>query len=101
MSFQLPPRKIGSSSVPPIGFGAMGFAGFYGATESDEDRFKVSGLINYIRSRVSCIPYKLLDAAYAQGCTHWDSANIYNDSEEVIGKWLVLMCLYYVVRYII
>jgi aryl-alcohol dehydrogenase-like predicted oxidoreductase len=30
---------------------------------------------------------KLLDRAYELGCTHWDSADIYGDSEEDIGKW--------------
>ncbi|KAI0320335.1 Aldo/keto reductase [Amylostereum chailletii] len=64
-------RKIGDVPVPSIGFGAMSVSGsFYGgAVESDEER------------------YKLLDAAYESGCTHWDTANMYNDSEELIGKW--------------
>ncbi|KAK7439785.1 Aldo-keto reductase str7 [Stygiomarasmius scandens] len=31
---------------------------------------------------------QVLDAAYAKGCTHWDSANVYGDSEVLIGKWL-------------
>ncbi|KAF8147784.1 Aldo keto reductase [Mycena galopus ATCC 62051] len=53
----IPSRKIGQAAV------------FYGAVESDEERFKV------------------LDAAYAGGCTHWDTAHMYGDSEELIGKW--------------
>ncbi|KAJ7350584.1 NADP-dependent oxidoreductase domain-containing protein [Mycena albidolilacea] len=65
----IPTRKIGKSSVTEIGFGAMGIASFYGAVESDEERFKV------------------LDAAHAKGCTFWDTAHIYGDSEELIGKW--------------
>jgi hypothetical protein len=36
-----PTRKIGNSTFPAIGFGAMGISGFYGEIESDEDRFKV------------------------------------------------------------
>ncbi|KAF7373930.1 Aldo/keto reductase [Mycena sanguinolenta] len=64
-----PTRKIGNSTFPGIGFGAMGIAAFYGAVESDEERFKV------------------LDAAHAAGCTFWDTADVYNDSEELIGKW--------------
>ncbi|KAJ7100851.1 NADP-dependent oxidoreductase domain-containing protein [Mycena belliarum] len=67
MSF--PTRKIGGVDVSAIGFGAMGIAGGYGATDNDEERFKV------------------LDAAYAAGCTHWDTADIYMDSEDLIGKW--------------
>ncbi|KAH7886934.1 NADP-dependent oxidoreductase domain-containing protein [Phlebopus sp. FC_14] len=30
---------------------------------------------------------KVLDAAYESGCTFWDTANVYGDSEELIGKW--------------
>nr|A0A3B1EFQ1.1 RecName: Full=Aldo-keto reductase str7; AltName: Full=Strobilurin A biosynthesis cluster protein r7 [Strobilurus tenacellus]ATV82117.1 aldoketoreductase [Strobilurus tenacellus] len=71
----LPTRKIGQSLVSEIGFGSMGIArlgpsGFYGVVESDDERFKV------------------LDAAHAAGCTFWDSAHLYGDSEELIGKWL-------------
>jgi len=47
----------------------MGISAFYGKTESDEERLKV------------------LDAVYASGCNHWDSANVYGDSEVLIGKW--------------
>ncbi|KAJ7629480.1 NADP-dependent oxidoreductase domain-containing protein [Mycena polygramma] len=67
----IPTRKLGRSdgSVSEIGFGAMGISAFYGAVESDEERFKV------------------LDAAYKGGCTHWDTAHMYGDSEELIGKW--------------
>ncbi|KAJ7659163.1 Aldo keto reductase [Mycena polygramma] len=62
-------RKIGSSTFSGIGFGAMGIFSFYGAVESGEERFKV------------------LDAAHAAGCTFWDTADLYGDSEELIGKW--------------
>lgn len=30
---------------------------------------------------------KLLDAVYESGCDFWDTADIYGDSEEIIGKW--------------
>ncbi|ESK86336.1 aldo keto reductase [Moniliophthora roreri MCA 2997] len=65
-----PTRKIGGAKVNPIGFGAMGISVFYGAVGSDEERFKV------------------LDAVYESGCNHWDTADLYGDSEELIGKWL-------------
>ncbi|KAJ6475238.1 NADP-dependent oxidoreductase domain-containing protein [Mycena vitilis] len=65
----IPTRKIGQALVSEIGFGAMGISSFYGAVESDEERFKV------------------LDAAHAKGCLHWDTAYIYGDSQELIGKW--------------
>ncbi|KAF8997500.1 NADP-dependent oxidoreductase domain-containing protein [Cyathus striatus] len=67
MSF--PTRKIGNDQVSEIGFGAMGIAAYYGSTQPDEERLKV------------------LDAAFEEGCTFWDTANIYGDSEELIGKW--------------
>lgn len=47
----------------------MGLSAFYGKPESDEDRFKI------------------LDKAYEMGETFWDSADIYMDSEDLIGKW--------------
>ncbi|KAJ6589460.1 Aldo/keto reductase [Mycena capillaripes] len=62
-------RNIGNSTFSSISFGAMGISAFYGQVESDEERFKV------------------LDAAHAAGCTFWDTADIYADSEELIGKW--------------
>jgi len=62
-------RKIGNTSVSAIGYGAMGIAGFYGKPLPDEERFKI------------------LDAVYESGCTNWDTADVYGDSEELIGKW--------------
>ncbi|KAF9467630.1 NADP-dependent oxidoreductase domain-containing protein [Collybia nuda] len=48
----------------------MGIGGrSYGPAGSDEESFAV------------------LDAAHAQGCTHWDTADLYNDSEALLGKW--------------
>ncbi|KAF9048237.1 Aldo/keto reductase [Hymenopellis radicata] len=66
----IPTRKLGQTLVSEIGYGSMGLSGgFYGAADSDEERFKV------------------LDAAHAKGCTFWDTAHIYGDSEELLGKW--------------
>ncbi|KAK7043898.1 Aldo-keto reductase str7 [Paramarasmius palmivorus] len=65
----IPLRKIGNADVPAIGFGVMGIAAAYGKVDSDEERLKV------------------LDAAFAAGCTFWDTANVYGDSEDLIGKW--------------
>ncbi|KAL0571570.1 hypothetical protein V5O48_010388 [Marasmius crinis-equi] len=72
MSSQIPLRKIGNTDVPAIGFGMMGLSVWYGAVQSDEERLKV------------------LDAAYESGCRFWDTADIYGDSEELIGKWFKL-----------
>ena len=38
----LPTRKIGTSDVTAIGYGAMGLSAFYGSVGSDEERLKVS-----------------------------------------------------------
>lgn len=65
----LPTRKVGTSNVTAIGFGAMGLSAFYGPPKPDEERFKV------------------LDAAYEKGCTFWDTSDNYGDNEELIGKW--------------
>ncbi|PPQ72780.1 hypothetical protein CVT24_012806 [Panaeolus cyanescens] len=62
-------RKIGNDDVTAIGFGLMGLSAFYGDIEADEERFKV------------------LDAAVEMGCTNWDSADIYGDNEDLVGKW--------------
>jgi hypothetical protein len=34
-------RMIGNDVVSPIGFGLMALSAYYGATQKDEDRFKV------------------------------------------------------------
>jgi aryl-alcohol dehydrogenase-like predicted oxidoreductase len=64
-------RTLGRNGpqVNSIGFGAMSIGGTYGPTGSVEDRFA------------------LLDRAHELGQTFWDTADLYNDSEEVIGKW--------------
>ncbi|KAJ7050026.1 NADP-dependent oxidoreductase domain-containing protein [Mycena amicta] len=64
-----PTRTLGDATFSAIGFGAMGISAFYGDVGSDEERFEI------------------LDAAHAAGCTFWDTAQIYNDSEELLGKW--------------
>jgi len=63
-------RKIGDAEFAAIGYGAAGIGGVgYGAAGSDEERFKV------------------LDRLFELGCRHWDTASVYGDSEELIGKW--------------
>ncbi|KAJ7046123.1 NADP-dependent oxidoreductase domain-containing protein [Mycena alexandri] len=62
-------RKIGTATFPAIGLGMMGIGAYYGATGTFEERFKV------------------LDAALAAGCTFWDTADMYGDSEELVGKY--------------
>ncbi|KAK9762603.1 Aldo-keto reductase str7 [Basidiobolus ranarum] len=63
-------RKIGDSEVSALGYGAMGIGGVaYGDAGSDEERFL------------------FLDKLFECGCTNWDTADVYGDSEELIGKW--------------
>ncbi|KAJ7271586.1 hypothetical protein C8J57DRAFT_1507494 [Mycena rebaudengoi] len=64
-----PTRKIGDQTFSSIGFGAIGISAYYGEIKSDQERFKV------------------FDAVFAAGCTFWDTADAYTDSEELIGKW--------------
>jgi hypothetical protein len=71
MSPQLPTRKLGKNGpeVVALGLGLMGISAFYGAPQPDSERFA------------------FLDRALDLGATNWDSADIYADSEELIGKW--------------
>ncbi|KAK7737323.1 hypothetical protein SLS53_006626 [Cytospora paraplurivora] len=55
--------------IPALGLGLMGLSSFYGVPPPDEERFR------------------LLDLAHESGCIHWDSAALYGDSEELLGKW--------------
>jgi len=71
MSTSFPKAQLGKNgpTICRLGFGLMGISSFYGTVDSDEERLKV------------------LDHAYEKGCTFWDTANMYGDSEELIGKW--------------
>ncbi|CAG1960988.1 unnamed protein product [Fusarium graminearum] len=71
---QLPLRQLTKNGpkIPAVGFGLMGLSIAYGAAEPDEERLKV------------------LDRAWELGCTNWDTANIYGDNEDLIGKWFKL-----------
>jgi hypothetical protein len=85
-------RKIGGSTFSAIGFGAMGISTYYGAVESDEERFKV-GVPGIPWSMLNSFP-QVLDAAHAAGSTFWDTADVYGDSEELLGKWYVILLPY-------
>jgi aryl-alcohol dehydrogenase-like predicted oxidoreductase len=69
-SSSLPTRQLGKDGpqVTALGFGLMGLSAFYGATESDEERLK------------------FLDHIYASGQRFWDTADMYGDSEDLVGK---------------
>ncbi|KAG8410808.1 hypothetical protein J3458_016896 [Metarhizium acridum] len=71
MATKLETRPLGRGGplVSTIGFGAMGLSSMYGQGGSDEERFKV------------------LDRAHQLGNTFWDTADVYFDSEDLIGRW--------------
>ncbi|KAL8979362.1 MAG: hypothetical protein Q9205_005290, partial [Flavoplaca limonia] len=71
MAAKLPQRTLGRNGpqIPALGFGLMGLSSFYGVPTPDAERFA------------------LLDRAHELGCVHWDSAALYGDSEELLGKW--------------
>ena len=83
-------RKIGTDSVTAIGYGAMGIAAFYGPAPPEEERQKVCAHFLVPVTPLTYTTYQFLDDLYASGCTNWDTANIYGDSEELIGRWCVL-----------
>ncbi len=68
----IPERQLGRNGpqVSAIGYGVMGLSVAYGTAGSDEERFKV------------------LDRAIELGSTYFDSANIYGDNEDLLGKYL-------------
>lgn len=71
MSFRQVPLGAGGPTVSQLGFGAMSFAGFFGATDEETS-------------------LATLDAALKAGINFWDTANIYGMgvSETVIGKYI-------------
>lgn len=67
----LPTRTIGKNGpeVAGLGSGLMSLGHAYGHAGSDEERFN------------------FLDKACELGATNWDCADIYGDTEELLGKW--------------
>jgi aryl-alcohol dehydrogenase-like predicted oxidoreductase len=71
---ELPTRKLGRDGpvVSAMGFGLMGLSGTYGETPPDEERLA------------------LLDRAWELGYTNWDTADLYGDNEDLLGRWFRL-----------
>ncbi|KPM44824.1 hypothetical protein AK830_g1743 [Neonectria ditissima] len=90
---QLPLRQFGKNGpkIPAIGFGLMGMSIGYGTTES-VSLAPSSQIIDVLTIPTSSDEerLKLLDRVWELGCTNWDTADIYGDSEDVVGKWLQL-----------
>jgi len=72
MPSSIPTQPLGRDGplIPTLGFGAMGLSAFYGSTGTEAERLAV------------------LDRAYGLGVWHWDTADMYSDNEDLIGKWL-------------
>lgn len=64
-------RKLGKNgpSVTALGYGTMGLSAFYGKPKPDTER------------------YAMLDHVYKSGELFWDSADMYADSEDLLGRW--------------
>lgn len=55
-------------AITSMGFGCMGLSAFYGKPKPDEER------------------YALLDHVYNSGELFWDSADMYMDNEDLLGR---------------
>ncbi|KAK3725962.1 hypothetical protein LTR37_000110 [Vermiconidia calcicola] len=68
---QVATRPLGKNGpqVPRIGLGLMVLSGMYSTPAPTADRLA------------------FLDEAYKQGARFWDTADEYNDSEDLLGKW--------------
>lgn len=66
----LPTAKLGKDgpAVNRLGYGMMGLSSFYGKPKPDAERMA------------------LLDKLYADGELFWDSADMYLDSEDLLGE---------------
>ncbi|QYS92878.1 Aldo_ket_red domain-containing protein [Trichoderma simmonsii] len=64
-------RALGKNGpqIPRIGLGLMGLSGHYGLPAPDEERLA------------------FLDKAYEMGERYWDTADMYGDGEDLLGKW--------------
>ncbi|KAF8172771.1 NADP-dependent oxidoreductase domain-containing protein, partial [Mycena galopus ATCC 62051] len=67
---QFPTRQLGANgpTVSALGFGTMGIGAYYGQTDKTE-------------------AFKTLSRAADLGITFWDTADIYGNTEEVLGEW--------------
>ena len=63
------PLGANGPQVVRLGLGLMGLSGIYGNAIPDNERLA------------------FLDQAYAMGQTFWDTADIYGDSESLLGTW--------------
>lgn len=66
-----PTKKFGKNGpqVTAQGFGCMGLSAFYGKPKPDPER------------------YEILSHVYNSGELFWDSADMYADNEDLLGRW--------------
>lgn len=85
---QLPSRRVGLNGplVPAMGFGLMGLSTAYGSvgyfSSTPFLHLKLTPHPSPDEERLS-----VLDRAWTLGATNWDSADMYGDSEDLVGKW--------------
>lgn len=73
MAPKLPTRQLGKNGpeITALGYGAMGLSAYYMPAAPDEERLQ------------------FLDYVYNSGVLNWDTADVYGDSEDLLGKWFV------------
>ena len=71
MAPQLKTRQLGKDGphVTALGLGTMGLSAYYFPAAPDEERLQ------------------FLDYVYGSGIHSWDTADVYGDSEDLLGKW--------------
>ncbi|KAJ5370368.1 uncharacterized protein N7496_006460 [Penicillium cataractarum] len=67
----IPSRRLGPNGpqVPAVGLGLMSIGGIYGSAGSLDEKLA------------------FLDHAHAIGQYFWDTADLYRDSEDIVGEW--------------
>ena len=73
MAPKLQTRQLGRNGpqVTALGYGTMGLSAYYFPAAPDEERLQ------------------FLDYVYNSGIHNWDTSDVYGDSEDLLGKWLV------------
>jgi aryl-alcohol dehydrogenase-like predicted oxidoreductase len=87
----MPTRLLGKNGpqVSAISFGAMNLSGAYGSVASHQEQPKVvaSSEERFKPSASDEERFKVLDRAIELGSTHFDTADVYGDNEDLLGKY--------------